>query len=150
MGLDMYLTVRHRFKYDEQQAVNEKFQRTWADLAKLGNLEAFEFEACYWRKANAIHNWFVQNVQNGVDDCASYEVTHPQLTVLRDICKKLLDDRSLAETLLPPVSGFFFGSTEIDEGYWEDIQHTYDKLTELLDVLPKESWQTSVTYQSSW
>ena len=22
-----------------------------------------------WRKANAIHKWFVDNVQDGVDDC---------------------------------------------------------------------------------
>lgn len=24
---------------------------------------------CDWRKANQIHNWFVENVQNGVDIC---------------------------------------------------------------------------------
>lgn len=23
----------------------------------------------YWRKANAVHKWFVENVQDGVDEC---------------------------------------------------------------------------------
>lgn len=26
-------------------------------------------EVGYWRKANAIHGWFVDNVQKGNDDC---------------------------------------------------------------------------------
>lgn len=29
----------------------------------------------YWRKANAIHAWFVKNVQGGVDNCQSHEVS---------------------------------------------------------------------------
>ena len=28
-------------------------------------------EVGYWRKANAIHGWFVRNVQNGKDDCGT-------------------------------------------------------------------------------
>ena len=44
-------------------------------------------EIIYWRKANAIHKWFVENVQEGVDDCGEYEVTVEQLTELRDLCK---------------------------------------------------------------
>ena len=30
-------------------------------------------EVAYWRKQNAIHNWMVENVQRGVDNCASYD-----------------------------------------------------------------------------
>lgn len=49
------------------------------------------------------------------------------------------------EASLPPASGFFFGSTEIDEYYAEDLQNTIDQLEPLL----KES-DVSFYYQSSW
>lgn len=45
-----------------------------------------EYTAMYWRKANAIHNWFVQNVQSGNDDCGHYDVSKDDLITLRDLC----------------------------------------------------------------
>lgn len=42
-----------------------------------------------WRKANQIHNWFVENVQDGQDDCGSYEVTKEQLETLLELCMKV-------------------------------------------------------------
>lgn len=150
MGLDMYLNVRHYFQYNEQADANDKFQRAWGRLGKLGQLKGIELEGCYWRKANAIHNWFVKNVQNGVDNCEAYEVKRDKLVELRDTCEQILKDHSLAETLLPPVDGFFFGSTAIDEGYFEDLTHTHEQLTRLLNAMPDDDWYTTVTYQSSW
>lgn len=45
----------------------------------------------YWRKANAVHKWFVDNVQGGEDDCAYHrEVTADDLETLRDLCKTIL------------------------------------------------------------
>ena len=43
--------------------------------------------------------------------------------MIRLICDKVLDDNSLAEELLPTRSGFFFGSTDYDEWYFEDIKY---------------------------
>lgn len=45
---------------------------------------------CDWRKANQIHNWFVGNVQNGVDDCDAHEVSKEQLEDLLEICTNVL------------------------------------------------------------
>lgn len=46
----------------------------------------------YWRKANHIHNWFVENIQDGVDDCNYHrEVTEDDLHELLNICKQVLD-----------------------------------------------------------
>ena len=45
----------------------------------------------YWRKANQIHNWFVENVQSGQDDCEYHqEVTKETLASLLGICKDVL------------------------------------------------------------
>lgn len=45
----------------------------------------------YWRKANEIHNWFVENIQDGEDDCRYHnEVTKEDLEELMDICHEVL------------------------------------------------------------
>lgn len=45
----------------------------------------------YWRKANHIHNWFVENVQDGQDDCEYHqEVTKEILEELLYVCKMVL------------------------------------------------------------
>ena len=48
-------------------------------------------EAGYWRKANQIHNWFVENIQDGEDDCSYHrEVTKEDLEELMDICHEVI------------------------------------------------------------
>lgn len=55
-------------------------------------------EVGYWRKANQIHNWFVTNIQDGVDDCNYHrEVTEEDLHELLDICKRVLDSCEMVE-----------------------------------------------------
>ena len=58
----------------------------WDKAHQYGHKMIYE-EVGYWRKANAIHNWFCDNIQNGVDNCGSYEVTKMQLQSLLDTCK---------------------------------------------------------------
>jgi hypothetical protein len=53
-------------------------------------------EAAYWRKANAIHGWFVDKVQEGVDDCGEYNVTLEQLQDLVALCKEILSNKEKA------------------------------------------------------
>lgn len=50
-----------------------------------------------WRKANHIHKWFVDNVQDGVDDCEIYEVTKEQLEELLDVCRKVINNSKLVK-----------------------------------------------------
>ena len=101
-------------------------------------------EVAYWRKANQIHSWFVDNVQDGVDECQESPVTRAQLETLRQLCMEALDTKN--STLLAPSFGFFFGSTEIDEYYWQDLRSTIDQLDKVL-ALPE---YVELVYQSSW
>jgi len=102
-------------------------------------------EAGYWRKANQIHKWFVENVQNGVDNCGEYYVDSSDLRKLLELCKQVEVDNSLAESLLPSASGFFFGGTEYDEWYFNDISNTIQILEEAL-----EDERGDYYYSSSW
>jgi len=104
-------------------------------------------EVIYWRKANAIHQWFVSNVQDGSDDCEEYEVTLEQLIELKDLCEEILENEELAEELLPTQSGFFFGSTDYDEWYFENISKTHECLIDLLSSYDEDE---VFVYWSSW
>ena len=46
-------------------------------------------EIAYWRKANEIHNYFVEYAQHGVDDCGTYDVSKKQLEDLLYKCKEV-------------------------------------------------------------
>lgn len=150
MGLDMYLHAR---KY-----VGKFFGEAeeWDALKKmLGDLPGDDCytmskEVVYWRKANQIHSWFVQNVQNGEDECREHYVPQEKLIELRELCATLLASRDVeqAKKELPPQSGFFFGSTEFDEYYWDDLNHTVSQLDILLNH-PRLN-QFNLYYRSSW
>jgi hypothetical protein len=147
MGLDMYLTAKryiHDFG-DSGKALREKLQ----DLKVNGmNVKELSYEAGYWRKANAIHKWFVDNVQDGVDNCGEYLVTIEQLEKLLELVNEVLRKRGKAEELLPTASGFFFGSLIYDEGYFDDLLQTKAIIENVLSIddLPKYD----LYYSSSW
>lgn len=112
-------------------------------------MKRVEFEVGYWRKANAIHDWFVRNVQGGVDECDPFDVTREHLAKLLDDCKRVQADHRLSTTLLPPKAGFFFGETDIDQYYFNDIEDTI-KIIEPL-VQNEDLWKAyNFIYQSSW
>ena len=67
---------------------------SWDEEKKYGH-ESFIEMVGYWRKANHIHNWFVENIQGGNDDCGKYEVTKEQLEELLKVCKTVLNSSTL-------------------------------------------------------
>ena len=136
-------------------------------------------DAGYWRKANAIHRWFVENVQDGEDNCGEYKVERKQLEELLDRVNQVLakskmvkgkvvngqiikdgkmedileegefiEDNILAQKLLPTTSGFFFGGTNYDQYYIDDLKHTKEIIEECLK--DKEDFNVSYYYSSSW
>lgn len=157
MGLDMYLNKKHYVKnWDhtpEESHHNISITRggeapSYINVSKIINVEE---EAGYWRKANHIHKWFVDNVQDGEDDCREYWVSPRQLEELHTACKEVLEDTSKAKEVLPTAEGFFFGGTDYDEYYFHDIQRTVDIIKPILaDMDQGGHLPYDVYYQSSW
>ena len=154
MGLDMYLTARRTY-YTSFGSAPPKV----VEVPDSYVVRAVEVEVVYWRKANAIHAWFVKNVQGDVDQCEAFDITGEQLLALRHLCADLLLNRDLdvAAEKLPPKAGFFFGSTGIDGNYWSDLQYTVASIDKALAAFP--AWVDGVhnpdalwdyKYQSSW
>lgn len=151
MGLDMYLVKKTYVKNWDHMSPEQRHtvtvQGPSASAIQPERVRGIEEEVGYWRKANAIHQWFVTNCQEGVDDCRNAYVSQDQLEELRDLCRSLLNKDVTPETTLPTKSGFFFGGTEYDEYYWEDIRQTEALLTGLLE---EDNTHAHFYYHSSW
>jgi len=146
MGLDQYVTKKTFIwgKQREALEINEVEGLEHIDPKKISYIEE---EIGYWRKANHIHNWFVNNIQEGKDDCGEYEISEDQLLELFAAVTNVQLDHSLAKTLLPTTEGFFFGGTEYDDYYLESLKDTEVIICNALKAIKAGS---RVYYSSSW
>ena len=155
MGLDMYLYRRsyvHSGDYyipDHKEEIKMTRGGIEVDTSKVRYIIE---EVGYWRKANHIHRWFVENVQSGKDDCGEYYVKEDQLANLLETCKEVLNDRDKAEKLLPTTSGFFFGTTDYGPHYFNDIENTISIIESLFepDLDGGSYLKGDIYYSSSW
>lgn len=142
MGLDMYLEVSVYLL--RQDSTHEGLSDYFAGIYKPQTITA---EIGYWRKANAIHKWFVDNVQDGKDDCNRYAVSDRHLESLLETVRNALKTRSY-DLILPTVEGFFFGSTEYDGNYIQSLKDTEEIIVKYMKS-PLYGKHT-VYYQASW
>jgi hypothetical protein len=172
MGLDMYLTAneyvsRTRRKddlYGNTPEENPLFydlasrRKGWIDEAGYSGI-SISYPVGYWRKANAIHNWFVQNVQDNRDECQKSYVSPENLRELREACQAVLATKNnslvsvseVAEEVgLAPLAGFFFGGTDYDEYYYDDLEYTVKMIDRLENSGVFDNAWTDIEYQSSW
>ena len=161
MGLDMYLTRRHYVENWEHNSKDKQFNvnvktKTGVSLPYIQKKKVRHIEesAMYWRKSNAIHSWFVVNVQGGTDDCGTYRVSRTDLEDLIKLCEDEVK-RNNGEVVtnnetLEPASGFFFGSIEKDDVYYDDLEETAKVLKEVIDLDKKYDVYPYYYYHASW
>lgn len=147
MGLDMYLS-RNLDQNGNVLKITPQDELNSADFAKLLKRATqsstsylhpnISVNIAYWRKANAIHQWFISHCADDVDDCQEIEVDIEDLHELKDTCEKILNapnDINLMNRLLPPQGGFFFGDTDLNDAdtlnsYLENVKYTNNILSE--------------------
>ena len=158
MGLDMYLNKKYYVQNWEHTPEENRHHITILKGGKpsiipVSKIAYIETEEIKWRKANAIHGWFVDNVQDGVDECQPSRVDEEHLKELLALVNEVLVDHSKAPELLPPREGFFFSTTGIDSWYWKDLEFTKKELERVLEENKLEEEQKvfgEFIYQSSW
>ena len=129
MGLDMYLEKCKKVVYPYINADLEKLKesdkeddkrlfaflkpyiREWGMYFRWDSISE---EVAYWRKANQIHKWFVDNVQNGEDDCGEYVVSKEQLEELLSICEEV-------ENKVVMQKGKIVNGQTFKDGEWTNI-----------------------------
>ena len=146
----MYLSAKTSMcKHDEDlKKQSNAIRKLFPEMYKTDNLDTIEvtFEVGYWRKANQIHRWFVENCQKGKDECQIAYVTRNQLKQLLELCEKVLKNKKKAKELLPAHEGFFFGGYEYDEYYFDGLEETIEIIKKGLKL--PETWDFE--YHSSW
>ena len=140
MGLDMYL-VRKKYigaKYEHRQVkgtvdIEVNGKKIPIEFNKISYIEE---DVGYWRKANAIHKWFVDNCQDGVDDCRQAYVDREQLEQLLNICKEIKEKAVMKKGKVKN------GQRYTKENGWEDIieEGEYiENAEEIEELLPTTS-----------
>jgi hypothetical protein len=181
MGLDMYLRRHSYVKNWEHQKPEEKHKITVKKDNKIRKdikperISYVVEEVAYWRKFNALHNWFIQNCADGEDNCRPVYVEKSNfvelLNNLRQVKESLdkspkkmvsvasgwangektfedvevFEDTSVAEELLGTASGCFFGSTDYDKWYYDDVVKTIAIIEEVVADETGDYY-----YEASW
>jgi len=100
----------------------------------------------YWRKFNALHSWFVKTFQDDIDECQS-SIVDPE--VLRELFDEIIKiNKKNAKDILPTQGGFFFGGTEYDEWYWQNVEELTKFLLSLYEQYDFE--EHTLVYRASW
>ena len=175
MGLDMYFEGTYSTRAFTERSLDKT--KVALDPSFESTLESIGFEnapmeftnwnyysvnipIAYWRKVNCIHNWFVENVQGGNDNCDRHYVSDEKIKeLIKEIDNILSEDDpktklAKAKANLPNTTGCFFGSQEYDKYYFEDLKYTKERMQACLDWQNKMAGTgkcfDSFYYQSSW
>lgn len=89
----------------------------------------------YFRKVNFLIPFVESKIGCELENCKVVKLTKADLEELVGRCKDVLADHSKAEELLPTRDGFFFGGTEYDEWYFNDVQEVHDDVSDLLSTM---------------
>ena len=107
--------------------------------------EIFAVSDAYFRKVNFIYEYFRNDMKN--ESCI---VEKSRIGNLIDICERVLKhegDEDYAKENLPTTGGFFFGSTEYDKWYWEDVKDCIKQMRKLYKSMFDDDF---VVWDFSW
>lgn len=102
MGLDIFFYKLKRADYENNKNNKEKLT---------------ENELGYFRKVNFLVGFFDYE-----DNCSYKVIDKDELQALKECCESVLHKEDDPAEVLPTQEGFFFGSTDYDEYYYEDVE----------------------------
>lgn len=160
-----------------KDAVHTRYY-VWDTDKEYPNTSIYD-EVAYWRKANQVHKWFVDHVQDGVDDCGNYGVTQEQLEDLLAACVTIKVNTHLKKAKIQngitvkdgkpvpimedgkvianpeiaqrllPTTGGFFFGSEEYDQYYMD--DIDETIKQLTDILHNTDFEKEIVfYHSSW
>lgn len=153
MGLDSYIYTASK---DLANAFAEYIEISSGDDF-LANLARTRGVIGYWRKFSALHDWMVQNIQGGDDDCGKYELDYDDLVALREKVKRAIIKHDM--DIFPPSTGFFFNPVDYEDWHWNNMQNLLNFLDFLFMNVENrkgnvhfigDEWDARIEYQASW
>ena len=92
------------------------------------------------RKENHIQS-YIEGEVGDVENCDYLFLEREHIEKLVERLQRVKDDHTQAGVLLPTQAGFFYGNTDYDEFYFEDIEAELKEFREILD-----SWDDTKRY----
>jgi hypothetical protein len=150
MGLDMYLEAhRHVAPCDPR---TEPMRRAIGAAigyvpskekpghdASLLEISCVAVRVGYWRKFGDLHRWFVDNAQEGSDDCRPTYVDARCLQALQRVCERVIDD--------PACVTLHFACRDDADLDVEELKYTLHILAHAI-ALQEQGWD--IYYRASW
>ena len=140
MTVAMFLNAKKDIDYDIAQqlffTVSDALQQSFPREGPH-SIDTIQMRFCMFRNVIAVHNWFVENVQEGEDNYREYGVTVEKFEELYNIISEVLEDHEKAAELLPVPSTFssmfFSGGDEYDDQYFHDLNEVRNKLKNAIE-----------------
>lgn len=136
MGLDQYMYITKEYLNDMYyEVLGEPIRDENGEIQFYDEKPVLD-EIAYFRKSNWLHGYMDRLCQfktgRDIGNCEYFIFDQEDLIYLLKKCREVIecDSVAIAEELLPPQPGFFFGPTTIDDWYFEDIQDFIDKMEE--------------------
>lgn len=125
---EIILSLKPFIKYNHmQEYIKSCDVKRLKDVVEDIVQDYITYEDMYFRKVNLLYAFFAEKLTD--EQCI---VTKREVETIISNCEKVLADHSLAETLLPTQGGFFFGSTDYNEWYFNDVEEVLNSFTEYL------------------
>lgn len=152
MGLDQYLFARKYYskyctgkdKTDFAKLLVMSRARKYLVPTDVGHQSVhLMIKVGQWRKAHQIHQWIVDNCQEGTDDCRETYVPRENLEELLALCESVANDHSKAQEELP------FGwdnAEDYSQHYYDQVAYTINLIKHVLTM--PDAWE--FYYTSSW
>ena len=152
-------TYKSFSKWDKSSKVDEtdypEDLKTFSDYIYGRNFKSVQtetrYQIGYFRKFNALHSYIVKTFANGVDNCQDVLLYKEDVEKIKKVLDDVLNVHQQAEKakeILPTQSGYFFGGTDYDEFYFNEVKVAADLMQNLLDNFDFESYQ--LVYRASW
>lgn len=152
-------TYKSFSKWDNSDRANEvnypEDLKTFSDYICNRNFKSVQTETIYqigyFRKFNALHSYIVKTFANGIDNCQDIILYKEDVEQIKKVLDDVLNAHQQVEKakeLLPTQSGFFFGGTDYDEFYFEDVKVAADLMQSLLCNFDFDKYQ--LIYEASW
>ena len=90
-------------------------------------------KVAYFRKVNFLIPFFGYE-----ENCSNIEIDKYQVEDLIEACKEVLANHDKASFLLPTQAGFFFGSTDYDDWYFDDVESVKTTFESILEDFDQE------------
>lgn len=121
MGHYTLYSFKYEYMLNEVKPI-EEVKKFFNDFICL----TYREDDAYFRKVNFLYRYFEDKLE---DECCF--VTIDEIDDIIDRCNMVQENHELAEELLPTRAGFFFGSTDYDEYYFQDLDDVVTQLTAL-------------------